>query len=559
MKTGEQERGAVRVLLIEDNEDDAIMIRDMIAQMSQPRYDLHWVSNLHDGNAKIQEWRPEVILLDLSLPDSKDAEGVESVQSNQPGEITIVVLTGHDDQTKAAAAIQKGAEDYLIKGQINVILLERALRNSMERKKVKMELALANATLKELVGQDPLTGVLNRRGFQEVLGIISAERKRVGLDIYALLLDLDDFKSLNDRYGYGVGDMALKVVSKTIRHIVRASDYIARVGGDEFIILLVNTRAEEALLVADKVCQAVSKDRIFVDSGQPIMLTCSIGVAPFDENCEILEGLFRALEKSLQRSKVMGKNRITVRDGSDHRDVKTLLEVSDVASTLFKDENFYALYQPIYDLRNRTEIAVEMLIRIRHDTIQTLGDLFLLARHHKLLTWVDFQCFKTCLKTASALSPNLRIHVNLFPSTLMTLKADRFKDEVALAGGEGRVCVELSEQQIVGDPSHLLAEVNKLKKHGIQIAIDDVGFGYSSLESLVILEPDLVKIDICAIRGIAADKTKQNQFRRMVKVIEVCEAKYIVEGLENEADLDFLLQSGTQYGQGFLFGQPKAL
>ena len=121
------------------------------------------------------------------------------------------------------------------------------------------------------------------------------------------------------------------------------------------------------------------------------------------------------------------------------------------------------------------------------------------------------------------------------------------------------IFIELSEKQIMGEPTHLLIEVQKLKKLGFQIAIDDVGFGYSSLESLVILEPHMIKIDGICIQGIATDGAKQAQFRRLVKVIEACEMQYIVEGIENQAGYDFLVQNGVQLGQGFLLCEPRSV
>jgi len=553
-----REKTMIQVLLIEDNEDDALIIKDMISQMTQSRYDLRWVSNLCDAKAHMQTVLPGVILLDLALPDSSDTEGLASLQLSHP-QIPIVVLTGNDDQEKASAAIQKGAEDYLVKGQINIQLLERALRHAMERKRVKLELELANAALKELVGLDPLTGVLNRRGFQEILGQISAERKRTGENLYALLLDLDDFKGLNEQFGYGIGDMALKEVSQTIVRTIRTSDYVTRIGGDEFVVLLVNTRAEEAVLVADKLRLAISQIMVLIDSGRTIKLTCSAGIGSIDEDSTILEKLVQKLEAALRRSKSLGKNRITIQSGSRQKDVTSAFEATtEDVKTLFEGMSFYALCQPIYDLARRTEVAYEMLTRIHQSTSQTIQDLFILARQHKLLTLTDFQCLKTCLQTASKLPPKAKVHVNLLPSTLMALQAEQFSDIFKHCGGRP-ICVELSEQQIVGEASYLLKEVDQLKKQGIEIAIDDVGFGYSSLESLVILEPHIVKIDISAIRGIAKDKTKQGQFRRLVKVIEACDADYVVEGIENEDDLDFLLKQGAASGQGFLFGRPRAL
>ncbi len=549
-------KNSIRVLLIEDNEEDVLIIKSMLSEINPELYQLDWAATLCEGKIKLQEQEPDIILLDVSLPDSNGFEGVEVLQSLKPA-IPIIILTGYSDRAGASVAIQKGAEDYLNKGHISVALLERTVQYSIERKKVKSELALANTALQDLVGRDPLTGALNRWGFQEVLGKIFALRERAGLNLQAILLDLDDLKILNEKYGYGIGDIALKEVSKAIKNVARASDYVARIGGDEFIVLLTNTRSEEAFLVAEKLRAAVSENLFFADAGKPVRVTCSLGISAVEDGCEILEGLIEVLESSLRRSKSLGKNRITIQEDSGLRNIPSALEVQGGAKPVLKTEDFYAVYQPIFELIGKKEIAYEMLSRIHSDSFNNIVDLFLLARQHNLITWVDFQCFKTCLRTATKLPSDSIIHINLLPSTLLALHADRLKEEAEKFFKNHKLCIELSEQQIVSEPSHLLSEVNQFKKSGIQIAIDDVGFGYSSLESLVILEPHVVKIDIKCIKGIATDITKQSQFRRLVRVIETCEAQYMVEGIENEEDYNFLIQAGARYGQGYLLARPR--
>lgn len=547
-----------RLLLIEDNEDDAILIQDMLSQINPHAYQLDWVSCLEDGKQKLLDHDYDAVLLDLSLPDSMGSISVDALQSIK-AELPIVILTGNDNPLKASEALHSGAEDYLIKGQINQVLLERSLRYSMERKKAKADLAVANASLKELVGQDPLTGVLNRRGFQEVLAKMFVMRKRTGIDLQALLLDLDDLKKLNEKYGYGVGDMAIKEMSRVIKASVRGSDYIARVGGDEFIVLLTNARTEEAHGVGEKLRLAMSKTLIMTDDRVPIKITCSIGTAPVDDGCEIIEGMLQTLEKALRHSKQSGKNKLTVEDGDGMKDLSSAVALKDDGKPVLKSEDFSSVCQKIFELKSMKVIAYEMLTRVHSTEVENISDLFLLARRHNLMTWVDFQCFKTCLRAGMELPENSVVHINLLPSTVMTLHADRLKEVIDQTCSGRQVCLELSEQQIVGDPSYLLADIQQLKKSGIQIAIDDVGFGHSSLESLILLEPDMVKIDILCIRGIAHDVMKQSQFKRLIKVIEACDMQYIVEGVENEADYDYLVENHVRFGHGYYLGHPEKI
>ncbi len=191
----------IRVLLVEDNPADSEWVQRALFESGSGRFHLEWAESLSEGLEFLERSSVEVILLDMRLPDGNGLELFEKVHERAP-HLPIVILTGDIAEERIALqAIERGAQDYLLKGKIDEGSLIRSLRYAIERKKVKSELALANAALKELIGQDPLTGVLNRRGFQEVLTKISMVRKRIQFDLQALLLDLDDFKILNERYG----------------------------------------------------------------------------------------------------------------------------------------------------------------------------------------------------------------------------------------------------------------------------------------------------------------------------------------------------------------------
>ena len=165
--------------------------------------------------------------------------------------------------------------------------------------------------LQAMTIHDPLTGGLNRRGLQDVLSKTFAVSQRMDISVQVLLLDLDNFKQINDRHGHGVGDAILVDVTQKIRQTVRQTDYMARVGGDEFMVLLLDSREGDAVKVADKIRMAVAQSSAGASTGEIVKTTCSIGIVPLGDKPVSIDELLQKLHLSLHLSKSEGKNRIT--------------------------------------------------------------------------------------------------------------------------------------------------------------------------------------------------------------------------------------------------------
>ena len=155
-----------------------------------------------------------------------------------------------------------------------------------------------------------------------------------------------------------------------------------------------------------------------------------------------------------------------------------------------------------------------------------------------------------------SLPPKIHRHINLFPTTIVDLAVEELVEKLAVNCPAESYCLEISEQQILGDSSHLIGPVEEFKRYGISIAIDDVGFGNTCLESLILLEPDVIKLDKKYIRGIAQDLHIERSLRRTLKIAEDLNAQVIAEGIETQEDLDKLRELGVTYGQGFYLGMP---
>jgi diguanylate cyclase (GGDEF)-like protein len=411
--------------------------------------------------------------------------------------------------------------------------------------------------LQAMTVHDPLTGVLNRRGLNDVLLKTFAVSQRMDISVQVLLLDLDNFKQINDRHGHGVGDAVLVDIAQKVKQTIRQTDYIARVGGDEFIVLLLDSREGDSVKVAEKVRMAVANTSVEIAGSIIVRTTCSIGIVPLGDKAISIDVLLQKLHLSLHLSKSEGKNRIAYQGAQVRTDLKVPDTSSEFKRILAAGKSFYAASQPIFDLRNKTKIGYELLSRLNYEGYSA-PDVFLsFARNANLLEIVDYACMKTCLNTVKDIAITQRVYINMFPSTLAEIPIERLLQDFALIGKNNRFCLEINEQQILGDPAYLIPSITRLKNAGIKIALDDYGFGHSSIETLVLLEPDIVKIDRKIIHGIAEDVRKSNNLKRLLKVVESCKASVIAEGIETAQDLQVLRNLGVTYGQGFFMGKPE--
>ena len=221
----------VQVLLIEDSPTDAGLLRHTLAE-ARGRFDVECVQRLEQGLARLGDSEVDVALVDLSLPDSDGLASFRAVRAHAP-DVPVIVLSGLDDDSVAIQAVNEGAQDYLVKGRAESDVLARAIRYAIERHRLITD-------LRRLALVDELTGLHNRRGFValgEHLAVLAERRSQA---ITVLFIDVDNMKAINDRYGHGEGDAALVQVAQLLRGTFRASDVLARVGGDEFCVLMLH-------------------------------------------------------------------------------------------------------------------------------------------------------------------------------------------------------------------------------------------------------------------------------------------------------------------------------
>ena len=550
-----------KILLIDDDVEFAKVTRFRLTHCDKPRFEVYSTSSLRSALELFSVQTFDLILLDLILPDATGLEAITRILASEI-QTPIVIMTGLDNDQIALEAVRKGAQDYLVKGETTPKMLVRIIQHAIERhlirKKLRVvtsKLRLVNAQLEKYAVLDPLTDVYNRRGLQQILTreIHSAERK--GTSLIALVMDIDDFKKVNDTLGHPCGDIVIKEVCKKIKDSIRISDYVGRIGGDEFVLLLPETSLEEAVRLAERLRLSISNMHLHISDTKKIHITVSIGLAPVSLHVISVDEVLGLTDPLLMESKNHGKNQVYYESqeflsGAAHRST----QMPDYLSALRRGQHFFAVKQPIHNLSDGAITGFEFLSRMRHEAYNMPDDFFKAALENNMVTLVDHHCFNTCVAASHLIPATLADkHINLLPSTLMDIPAARLIEKLS---GSSPYCIEISEQQILGDSTHLAEAIQILKRSGIKIAMDDVGFGNTCLENLFFIEPDILKIDKKCVMGISYNLTLQKTLRRILKIAEDLKATVIAEGIETREDLETLVQLGVQFGQGYYLSMP---
>lgn len=300
--TNEQEAAAtsaaVRILLIEDNVVQVHLLRHMLeankaGQSSglAQKFNVTSAGTVAEGIAKLSEGDTDLILLDLSLPDAHGLETLELVRE-QERDVPVVILTGMNDEELAVTAMQAGAQDYLVKDQINTQLLTRTIRYSIERHRLLRSLSL----------YDDLTGLYNRRGFITLAEQHLKLARRKGEHCILIYADLDGLKQINDAHGHHEGSAAIRYAAEILRDTFRQADIAARLGGDEFTVMLTDAPPMDTARLRARLQSNI--DKFNRTGAQTFRLSLSVGIASFDPSSQVtLEELMNEADRLMYEQK----------------------------------------------------------------------------------------------------------------------------------------------------------------------------------------------------------------------------------------------------------------
>jgi diguanylate cyclase (GGDEF)-like protein/PAS domain S-box-containing protein len=409
---------------------------------------------------------------------------------------------------------------------------------------------------------DALTGLANRRLFQEHLTLALALAQRRRRLVAVLFLDLDHFKIVNDSLGHTVGDELLKQIAVRLKGAVREGDTVARVGGDEFTIVLQDLlRKEDAALVAEKVLRTIAQPADI--AGHHLYVTTSIGITTFPDDGEDAETLLKNADNAMYRAKAEGRNTFHMATEELSRSVQERMVLESGLHLAMEREEFELFYQPQIDLRTMKIAGMEALLRWRHPDRGVIGpsDFMNVAEDRGYIVVIGDWVLRTACEQAVRLRdsghPGVRVAVNLsarqFREISLVSRVQAALEESRL--DPHQLELEITESVAVENVELTFAVLSELRAAGISIAIDDFGTGHSALSYLKHFPIDTLKID----RSFVEDLPAPADAAIVKSVIELAQGlrlRVIAEGVERKDQLDFLIANGCSEVQGFYFGMP---
>lgn len=412
---------------------------------------------------------------------------------------------------------------------------------------------------------DGLTGLPNRMTLQgELLRLLQAA---AGGDtrIALLLIDLDRFKEVNDTHGHAVGDQLLAQAAQRLQACVDASGFVARMGGDEFVIVLPRATADADIeAVGTRVLAALA--RAFELPGETAYVSASIGVAVFPADAATPEDLLKHADQAMYLAKDGGRNRVCrftseIQAEAQHRQRLA----RDLRLALAQDQLFL-VYQPIVDLRSGRIGKAEALLRWRHPELGVVSpDAFIpIAESTGQIVaigeWVFRQAAQQVRQWRERLAPDFQISINRSPLQFRSADAGAsWPEQLQALGLPGdALTVEITEGLLLDSDAGVHDQLQAFRRAGMRISLDDFGTGYSALAYLHRFELDVLKIDRSFVSGAAAGETGRSLCRAMVFMAHELGMEVVAEGVETDEQRAWLQRIGCDHAQGWLFGRPMA-
>ncbi|HKH40763.1 MAG TPA: EAL domain-containing protein [Solirubrobacterales bacterium] len=391
---------------------------------------------------------------------------------------------------------------------------------------------------------DSLTGLTNHRGFQQALrGELRAAGAKRGT-VSLVVIDLDDFKTINERHGHPFGDRVLQGVGAQLRESIRAGDTVARMGGEEFALILPGTDADVAQEIAEGIRIAIGQ---LAPTGSE--LTCSVGVAVYPFDAESAASVLQLAEGAPYWAKRSGKSR-TRRFDPDHVRLSGDAPQRSEIERILRERAIEPVFQPVASLTTGRLLGYEALARFPDSPERPPSTWFAQANACGLGPQLEAAAIQAALE-APGRPPGTHLAVNVSPSALST---DVVRS--VLSDDLSGIVIELTEHEVYVGDSLLADTLADLRERGARIAIDDAGAGYAGLKQVMWVRPDIVKLDLDLTRAIHSDPVRMALVESLVRFARRVGATVCAEGIEQHDDIQALANLDVPWGQGYALGRP---
>jgi diguanylate cyclase len=545
----------LRILLVEDSPSDALLIEKVVTRATLGGSRVHHEKTLEAALHSLRQTEYDVVLLDLSLPDSTKLDGLLSIQNFAP-KLPVVILTAYADEELALKAVERGAQDYLFKDKLDAPMIRRAMQYAVQRKQFE-------ATLITQANFDPLTGLANRTLFESRLEMALARIRRSSLGLGVFFLDLNRFKQVNDTLGHAAGDKLLAQVAERLRQCLRPYDTAARFGGDEFALLVEGIeQARDCAVIAQKILNRIAEPFPGMSSAT---VDISIGIATcFAGEKAASKMLMRHADEAMYGAKQSPHSsyRFYTPEIQEEASVRLRLE-EELHNALARGE-LAIHYQPKIDLNTGRTTGAEALIRWNHPVRGLLlpAEFMAVAEETQFAKaigeWVIATVCEDMARWNARELPSMQVSINISATQLDDSSfADithaflrKYQLPPPLLAVEVPASAFLERIQERAD---MLASFRKL---GIGVHLDHFGTCAISLSALKNLSVDAIKIAPELTRTLNEPDGMLSLVRALMDIAQHFKMNVVAGGIENEWQQAFFKEQQCQEGQGYALCRP---
>lgn len=539
------------IVLADDDPAIRLMIRHVL---ESENYDIVEAADGYEAIKAVEKHHPAVILLDAIMPGIDGFATCIQIKDKGFTDVPVMMITGLDDDASVERAFDVGAIDFITK-PIKWAVLKHRVRGVVAR-------VVAERKVNLLAYQDPLTELPNRLLFADRLeqAVIRTDRSRGSMAL--MLIDVDDFKLVNESYGHDVGDKLIKAIGDLLSNALRRADTVARLGGDEFAVIIEGIRgAEDAISIADNLTTLLEHNVKLDD--KETFTSASIGIAVYPGDGRDARTLLKNADTAMFRAKEKGRRCFQFYRPEMSITAMERLDLENSLRNALNNDEFVIHYQPIIDLHKNDISGVEALVRWQHPEkgIIKPDDFIPSAESSGLIVPLGEWIIRTVCEQIRAWKndgiDSNRVSINIASrqfkdQDLVAL----FKELFAEYDIEGSsLAIELTETTLVDNVDEVESILTELHGMGMTIALDDFGTGFSSLSYLKNFPIDIVKIDRSFISGLPEIKEDKAIVEAIAGLAKGLQVHLLAEGIENKRQLDMLSELGCTYGQGFLWSK----
>lgn len=536
------------ILIVDDQPSDLMILSDAVHDLGE----VYIASNGAMALEIARLHRPDLILLDIQMPGMSGFQLCRAIKADPKlCDAAILFVTAHTQAENEIKALELGGIDFI----------EKPLNIPVVQVHVRAHLNLRQQA-KRLAYYDELTGLPNRNLLHDRAEQALQKAQRSQGKVVLLMLDLDNFKSINDSVNHAVGDAVLSEIARRLTHVSRGIDTVSRRGGDEFVILLSEvTRLDVISDFVTRVLEVIASPMYIEEKRYD--LTASAGISVFPDDSEDFVSLYRHADTAMYQAKKRGRNRYSFFSQSLENISRARYVLEGQMRSALEQGEFEVFYQTKYDAQQRTICGMEALLRWRKRdaTLVSPGEFIALAEETGLIVPIGrFVLNQACKDTKQLLNLGLDVPVSVNISALQ-FREESFLSMVkeALQRSALPPCMlelEITESVLADDIKMASTVLNELKVMGVSIAIDDFGTGYSSLAYLKNLPINVLKIDQGFVHDMLTDSSDAAIIEAIVRMSQALGFALIAEGVEQQEQSNTLLALGCSVMQGFLYCRP---